>query len=218
MFCSVHFVFALLTTKQATSAVMSAAVHVLPNVVKLCLTLEDGNGSCFKDLTAMPNLRKLAILAASATTFTSQELLTLRSLDRLEGLCFSTPTSAGVGSMVAPAFTDADFDLMVSGLPELKRFVCEISWEPRTFSVLSSLSNHCPKLEKLRLDGAYDLQYLNNISTVMFPRLKDLTIDDSEVHRIPVRLTPLQIARLIDHHAPVLDELRFNDDPDDHPV
>jgi hypothetical protein len=81
-----------------------------------------------------------------------------------------------------------------------------------------SLSNHCSKLEKLKLDGSYDLQSLNNISTVMFPRLEDLMLDDTEVQRTPVRLTPLQIARLIDHHAPVLQELRFMGDYDDHPV
>lgn len=34
----------------------------------------------------------------------------------------------------------------------------------------------------------------------------------------PVRLTPLQIARLIDHHAPALDDLRFMGDYDNHPV
>lgn len=117
--------------------------------------------------------------------------------------------------MVAPEFADADFDLMISGFPELKRFVCEISWEPRSFSVLSSLANYCPKLERLRLDGAYDLQSLNSRSTVMFPKLKDLTIDDSEVQGIPVRLTPLQIARLTNQHAPVLKELSFMADYDD---
>jgi hypothetical protein len=196
---------------------MSAAAHVLPNVVKLCLVLKDGNGSCFKDLTAMPNLRRLKILATKATTFTTQELLTLRNLDRLEKLSFSMSDSAG-GDMEAPELTDADFDLMVSGLPELKNFGCEIIRDPRSFSVLSSLSTHCPKLEKLRLDGAYDLQNLNNTSTVMFPRLENLSLDDSEVQGIPVRLTPLQIARLINYHFPVLKELSFMADYGDNTI
>jgi hypothetical protein len=162
----------------------------------------------------MPNLRRLKILATKVTTFTTQELLTIRNLGRLEKLSLSISYLAGAGDIEAPDFTDADFDFMVSGLPELKDFECEIAWDPRSFSVLSSLSNHCPKLEKLRLDGAYDLQNLNNTSKVMFPRLENLLLEDSEVQEIPVRLTPSQIARLINHHAPVLKELSFMADYD----
>lgn len=204
--------------RQVTSAVMSTAAHVLPEVVKLCLMLKDGNGSCFKDLTAMPQLRRLKIIGTKATSFTPQELLALRNLHQLERLCLSTWNLAGSHGMVAPGFTDADFDLMITGLPELRKFACEIFWEPRSFSVLSSLSNHCPKLEKLRLDGVYDLQLLNNVPKVMFPRLEHLMIDDTEAHDIAARLTPLQIGRLIDHHAPVLHELIFMADYDNHPV
>ena len=203
---------------QVTSAVMSTAAYVLPNVVKLCLILKDGNGSCFRHLTAMPKLRKLKILGTKATSFAPQELLALRDLHQLEKLSFSMTDSAGLNGMVAPELTDADFDLMVSGLPELKKFACEIAWEPQSFSVLTSLANHCPNLERLRLDGVYDLQLLNNVPKVMFPRLVDLMLDDTEAHDIPVRLTPLQIGRLIDHHAPVLHELIFMADYDNHPV
>ena len=197
---------------------MSTVAYVLPNVVKLCLILKDGNGSCFRHLTAMPKLRKLKILRTKATSFAPQELLALRHLHQLEKLTFSMADSAVLSGMVAPEFTDADFDLMVSGLSELKKFACEIAWEPRSFSVLTSLSNHCPKLERLRLDGGYDLQLLKNVREVMFPRLEDLMLDDTEAQGIPVRLTPLQIGRLIDHHVPVLRDLRFMVDYDDHPV
>lgn len=132
---------------------MSAAAHVLPNVLKLCLLLKDGNGSCFKDLKAMPNLRESKVLGTKATVFAPQGLLASRDLHRLEKLCFSMLDTVVVYETVAPQFTDADFDPMVSRSPELKEFICEIAWEPRSLAVLLSLSNHCPKLESLGLYG-----------------------------------------------------------------
>lgn len=52
----------------------------------------------------------------------------------------------------------------------------------------------------------------------MFPRLEGLLIDDNEAQGILVRLTPLQLGRLIDHHAPVPQDLRFVANYDDHLV
>jgi hypothetical protein len=115
----------------------------------------------------MPSVRRLKILATTATSFSRQELLTLRDLDRLERLRMSIADMA-VGPMVAPHFTDAEFDLLVSGLPELEIFACHVVWGPRSTSILTSLSSHCPKLKKLRLDGDFDLQTLNDVPNVLF--------------------------------------------------
>ncbi|KEQ61365.1 uncharacterized protein M437DRAFT_85816 [Aureobasidium melanogenum CBS 110374] len=203
---------------NATSAVISAAARVLPNVVKLGLCLQDGNGSCFKDLSDMPRLCKLKILGTRETTFARHELLALRALNRLEKLTIKTSEGNGLHDMLALQFTNSDFDAMVSGMPELRKLEFEVIWENRSVSILSSLSEHCPKLEELDLDGSYDLQALNDTSTVMFPNLKSLRIDDCVVHYIPVRLTPLQLGRLIDNHAPILEDLAFMVDFDDNPV
>jgi hypothetical protein len=217
---SIRFVSALLTIHQATSTVMSAAVHVLPNVVKLCLVLQDGNGSCFGDLIAMPSLRELQILGTRATSFARRDLLALRDLNRLQKLFILPQYLPDQNIMTAPQVTDADFDLMISGLPNLEIFECDVVWGPRSVAILSSLSKNCPKLEKLRLGGAFDLQTLNNIPTVLFPKLSDLVLGDAEIQGIRVRLTPLQIGRLIDHHAPALEDLLFTSDEDnlEHPV
>jgi hypothetical protein len=165
----------------------------------------------------MPSVRRLKILATTATSFSRQELLTLRDLDRLERLRMSIADMA-VGPMVAPHFTDAEFDLLVSGLPELEIFACHVVWGPRSTSILTSLSNHCPKLKKLRLGGDFDLQTLNDVPNVLFPRLISLVMDNAAMQGTPVRLTELQIARLIDNHAPILQNLSFSADPDYHPI
>ncbi|THX30053.1 hypothetical protein D6D10_08744 [Aureobasidium pullulans] len=201
----------------ATSPVMSAAVYVLPNVTKLTLCLKDGTGACFKDLSAMPNLRKLILLGTKATTLTREELDSLRALHQLEKLRIA-PSDSCMQDIHAAHFTDADFDLMVSGFPEMRNFAFDVICEPRSISVLSSLSRSCPKLEKLQLNGNYDLQALNNMPAKMFPLLRYLRMDDSSVSGITVRLSPLQIARLIDNHAPMLEELVFMADMEDSPV
>lgn len=127
------------------------------------------------------------------------------------------PNLVGAG-MVAPQFTDDDFDLMVSGMPDLKKIECDITWAPQSISVLSSLSKHCLKLETLKLDGPYDLQVLNNISKVMFPRLTNLTLEDAWVQGVPARLKAKQIGRLIDNHAPILKILDLRTNWHSHPV
>ncbi|THZ18015.1 hypothetical protein D6C89_08499 [Aureobasidium pullulans] len=180
---------------------MSAAVYVLPNVTKLTLCLKDGTGACFKDLSAMPNLRKLILLGTKATTLTREELDSLRALHHLEKLRIA-PSDSCMQDIHAAHFTDADFDLMVSGLPEMRNFAFDVICEPRSIS----------------LNGNYDLQALNNMPAKMFPLLKYLRMDDSSVSGITVRLSPLQIARLIDNHAPMLEELVFTADMEDSPV
>lgn len=197
---------------------ISAAVFVLPNVVKLTLCLQEGNGMFIKNLPAMPSLRKLKILGSMTCSFLRRELLTLRQLSQLEKLTLKMSDNSGPYEMLAPAFTDSDFDVMVSGLPELRKLVFDVIWETRSVSILSSLSEHCPKLESLALDGSYDIQALNDISTVMFPNLRYLRMDDCEVHNVPVRLSPLQLGRLIDNHAPILEDLVLMVDFDDNPV
>jgi hypothetical protein len=166
----------------------------------------------------MPSLRSLKILGTTATSFTRQELLALQDLNQLERLCILMSDMALVDTMVAPHFTDADFDLLVSGLPELEKFVFDVVWGRRSTSILTSLSNHCPKSVKLRLGGAFDLQSLNAVPKVLFPRLISLVMENAAIQGTPVRLTELQIARLIDNHAPTLQDLTFLADPDLHPV
>lgn len=167
----------------------------------------------------MSNLRELTIWTTEPIRFTQQELLAVRELKQLEELEISIlGDDDEIKVLAAPDFTDADFDLLVSGLTQLKRLRLDVVWVSRSTSALSSISKHCSKLETLQLPGAYDLQTLNNISTVMFPRLKLLTLGDSKIFGTHVRLTPLQIARLIDHHAPELRWLEFSVDVENHPV
>lgn len=98
---------------------MSAAAHVLPNVVDLGLTFQGRDVPCLKDLTVMPNLRYPTIWTTETTRFTPKQLLALRYLKQLEKLVISILDAEDIKSLEAPQFTDADFDLMVSGLPQL---------------------------------------------------------------------------------------------------
>lgn len=137
---------------------MSAAAHVPPNVVDLGLTFQGRDVPCLKDLTVMPNLRYPTIWTTETTRFTPKQLLALRDLKQLEKL-----DAEEIKSLEAPQFTDADFDLMILGLPQLDEFVFDVAWGSRSTSALSSLSKHCSKLRSLELRAAYDLQTLKNI-------------------------------------------------------
>lgn len=190
----------------AKSTVVSAAVHVLPNVETLRLNISDG--SCFKDLSAMPSLRDLWIFVTPTATFTREQLLSLRALHKLESLCMRKGDGE-LDELKASDLTNDDFDDMASGWPELKDFTFEVWWQTRSFQTFSSLSKHCPNLEHLQLAGTYDLQALSDISKVMFPKLRSIYLQEGDLGEAPIRLTPLQIARLLDYHAPVLESLGF---------
>lgn len=193
------------------------AAQVLPNVVSLFLTLRDGHGAFFQNLKAIPSLCHLEITGTGATSFTRDSLLVLQHLNHLITLSM-TIWKYVPGGMVAPQFADSDFDLMVSGMPNLETLEWDVNWVPQSTSVLSSLSKHCPKLEKLSLGGPFDLQVLNNMSKVLFPKLVDLTLKDAWIEGIAVRLSAEQIGHLIDNHAPVLELLQFRANYSSHPV
>jgi hypothetical protein len=153
---------------------MSAAMHVLPNVEELHLILLNDHGSGLQKLSALKSLRCLSIRTTRPTTLTPDVVLALQALHRLEDLCvqgYRYETSIEISN-----FTDSDFDRMVSGMPKLRTNVFEVDWEPRSFSVLSSVSKHCPNLEQLSSSGTFDLQALADIPTVMFPRLQSLEL------------------------------------------
>jgi hypothetical protein len=52
----------------------------------------------------------------------------------------------------------------------------------------------------------------------MLPRLVELELHDAGIQGVHLRLQAKQIGRLIDHHAPMLEDLRFTVDHDEHPV
>lgn len=192
---------------------MSAAAHVLPHIDYLDLVLQNDHGSGLQNLSAMKGLRHLSIRTTRATTLNSDVLLALHRLEILwvEGCKYAT-------SIELPDFTDSDFDRMVSEMPELRGIVFEVDWQSHSFSVLSSLSKHCPNFEQLQLFGTFDLQALGDILTVMFPRLKSLDLMQREIDKVPVRLTPIQIAHLIDYHAPVLEDLDLSHERDERQI
>jgi hypothetical protein len=209
----------LLTVHQATSELFSAATRVLPNVEEFTVRLhKGGNGSCFEDLATMPKLRKLVIFGTLQASFNRRDLFELRALKELEELDISLKASNTRDNLHTQYFGGSDFDAFISGFPKLKKFAFDILSETRSMSVLSSLSKHCPNLETLQLNGSYDLQALNDMPTIEFPRLRSLRVDHSDVEGIPIRLTPLQIAGRIDNCAPMLEELTFAGETGERPI
>lgn len=161
----------------------------------------------------MLSLRELSIYITTKATLTPRQLLVLRTCYRLESFNMST----GVGEFDDPEAsspTDTDFDPMASGWPGLKELHLDVMWTTRSVQTLASLSRYCPNLELLSLIGRYDIQALSDISLVMFPKLRRLHLEQSNVDEGPARLTPSQIARLIDYHAPVLEHLKFISEDD----
>lgn len=86
--------------------------------------------------------------------------------------------------------------------------------EDHSIAVLLNLSIHCPNLETLKLNGSYDLQTLNLLTGLYFPKLENLSLDYGDIEGVPVRLNPLQVARLVDNYAPMLESLTFTGNTD----
>jgi hypothetical protein len=163
----------------------------------------------------MTKLRKLLIFGTVKASFTRQDLLELRALKELEELDISLRASNTHDNLKTQYFGDSDFDNFISGFSKLRLFAFDIISETHSMAVLTSLSKHCPDLEKLKLNGSYDLQALNELTTISFPKLRSLSVDYGDVEGVPIRLEPMQIARLIDNCAPMLESLKFTARTDD---
>lgn len=193
---------------QATSSVISAATRVLSGVESAYFNLLDADGLFLRDLVTMKNLKSVHIATPQDMVFAGKDLLALTALRNLRSITIH-PFSDKSNSPSVENFSDLDFDSLVSAWPDLESIEWYMRWEKRTITILSSLSKHCPRLACLKLRGGYDLQMLNNAQGPMFPRLRELTLGNWTVRGTRTRLTPLQIARLIDNHAPKLKTLRF---------
>jgi len=166
----------------------------------------------------MPKLRKLLIFGTVQASFSRQDLFELRALKDPEELDISLRAANTRDSLHTQYFGDSDFDSFISGFPKLKKFAFDIINDDHSISVLSSLSKHCLGLETLSLNGSYDLQALNDMPTIEFPRLKSIRVDYSNIEGIPIRLTPLQIAGLMDNCAPMLENLVFAAETERSPI
>jgi hypothetical protein len=157
----------------------------------------------------MTKLRKLLIFGTMHATFTRRDLLQLRALKDLEDLDISLKFANSQDKLHTQYFEDSDFDNLISGLSKLRMFAFDIISDNHSMAVLTSLSEHCPNLETLRLNGSYDLQALNVLTAISYPKLKVLGLEYGVVEGVTMRLDPLQIARLIDNCAPMLEELQL---------
>lgn len=162
----------------------------------------------------MLSLRELSIYITTTATFTLKQLLLLRNCHQLESFAVMCRGFGGSDEPEASGLTNTDFDLMASGWSGLKKLDLDVLWLTRSVQTLASLSKYCPNLDLLSLIGMYDIQAFGDISAVMFPKLRRLHLEQSNVDDEPARLTPSQIARLIDYHAPVLENLKFMSEDD----
>lgn len=195
-------------SSQATSSVISAAVLVLPVVEDAYFNILDSNGLCLQDLVLKKDLQSLRIATPRDMIFARKDLLALTAFKKLRSITIR-PFDDKSKSPFVEDFSDSDFDSLVSAWPDLESMEWYMRWDKRTMAALSSLSKHCPKLACLTLKSAFELQILNNLPAPLFPRLRELSLENWTVRSNQTRLTPLQIARLVDNHAPKLKSLRF---------
>jgi hypothetical protein len=109
------------------------------------------------------------------------EILTLRTLTQLGELVIQPPMNRTFCFLVAaPEFTDADLVHLLTGLPELRRFVYGGTagwWENNDRRLLQRIGHAAPLLEELGLAGSYSVQALEPLApTPAFPCLQTLLL------------------------------------------
>lgn len=115
----------------------------------------------------------------------------------------------------ARTLTDDAFRSVFSEMSTLESLRLKMRTNMTVKSFLT-MSEFCPQLREIDLDGPFDLQKLADMPAPLFPRLTKLTLNTSELEQDDEsQQTHVRtIAALIDNHAPSLSALSFGADND----
>ncbi len=160
-------------------------VRAAPSLTKLGLTAHAGARADLADLAPLTELRELNVLYladADARPLTARNVAGLRNLRQLRTLCVFAIFGHQVdGDSPQPdPLTDAEFGSLAAALPYLTNLTLYVSAGARalTGAALRSVGEHCRGLQKLRMDGAWDVTcWRESDASPLFPELKSLELE-----------------------------------------
>ncbi|VUC29188.1 unnamed protein product [Clonostachys rosea] len=168
----------VLTTTVTTSSVAWIAQN-MTRLSHLILKLEDTEHDVLRPLPKLQNLKRIRISFLPTQVLSTESLVGLRSLSKLETLDLSTKARGmKVADVRGANFQNADFEKLLSGLPLLRHLslVIEASFSLR---VGPMISRNCPLIEECNILKNFDTRLLLAQAPAdkpMFPFLQRLNI------------------------------------------
>ncbi|CAG9991065.1 unnamed protein product [Clonostachys byssicola] len=167
-----------LTTSVSTSSVAWISQNMV-HLTHLILKLEDYKEDVLKPLPKLPNLKRLRFSFEPRTVLSTESLVALRSLNKLETLDLASKSRGmKVYNARGGTFQNPDFENLISGLPLLRQLslVIEAQLSVRAGAILAK---HCPLIEECNILKNFDTRLLMALAPEdkpMFPFLQRLNV------------------------------------------
>ena len=147
------------------------------------------------------------------TSITMEELLDLAGrCSRLQRLILCASSESF--SINSADIHDASMEILASLLPNIRELKLQIKSDLSTQSLLS-LTKHCPSLKILELGGNFDLSLLRFADDVLFPTLRNMSI---EHFKRGANSSAITHAAIMYYHAPKMSGLSASCTPADEAV
>ncbi|CAH0027023.1 unnamed protein product [Clonostachys rhizophaga] len=167
-----------ITTSVSTSSVAWISQNMV-HLTHLILKLEDCKQDVLQPLPKLPNLKRVRLSFEPRTVLSTESLVALRSLNKLETLDLASKTRGmKVFNARGGTFQNPDFENLISGLPLLRQLslVIEAQLSVRAGAILAK---HCPLIQECNILKNFDTRLLMALAPEdkpMFPFLQRLNV------------------------------------------
>lgn len=149
-------------------------------ITVMTLKIVDADVSFVGPMSSMTNLKRVGIEFPSDTIFSKTELMSLRSLSKLEELSFSTDTSTDDVLAEFPLTVD-EFKNWIKLFPGMKKFGMAVSVEggPKYDQAMPAVARSWPQLQKLAWPAGINFSELplELSAPPLFPNLRSVLAD-----------------------------------------
>ncbi|CAH0058260.1 unnamed protein product [Clonostachys solani] len=167
-----------LTSSVSTSSVMWISQNMV-HLTHLIMKVEDCEQDALRPLPKLPNLKRIRLTLDAKTVLSTESLVALRSLSKLETLDLAAKTRGmKVFNARGGTFQNPDFQNLISGLPLLRQLslVIEAQLSVRAGALLAK---HCTFIEECNILKNFDTRLLMALAPEdkpMFPFLLKLNV------------------------------------------
>ncbi|KAM3511910.1 hypothetical protein MY11210_004451 [Beauveria gryllotalpidicola] len=186
----------------------------LQNLTILQLELTSVTIPILSSISSLTALKELTVIFPSNYEIPRSEIMSLRSLSKMQRLLLSHNDSQGsvyeVEDVAQLDFVDGDFEQLLTHFPDL--YALELSCESTLSArALVCLADHCPSLGSFMLPSDIDLRrlQLDTRTTAAFPRLWALHVESLSFSHATQDQDSL--ARLFEKHFPKLTDFTVED-------